>query len=422
MTVETATYLDSLTSANPGTTDQIPEGDDHIRLLKSVLKSTFPGRGGEEGRVVAKSAGFTPALTEVGVTFLTISTLTVSLPALAALPAGTGYSFVVRAGITTFTPNGSDTVNQRTKLILTPGDTCELVKYGTDWALLSYSPQQLVKENLLLNGAFDIWQRGASFPTTHSAYTADQWFTSITDVAIGRYPANGGIYGTKYLLALTPTSGTNGFTIDQPLPSYLVDKLAGKTVTLSFEAWTGSGIATIHGQLYKNSTPNTRSGGSWSSIGGITANLTTSPTRFSGSFTIPSDGSARGLLPTITGSNTPSGVAIYLSKVRLDLGSEALDSPARPERVEFALCQAWYELVDCHGQSPVAGYLIVPVYAKVAKPSTPTVALVSAGSVSDATAITLTASTNGSLYFQFAASLANGYVLNRVYSLSCELT
>lgn len=42
MTIETATYIGSLNAAYPAATDQIPEGDDHIRLLKSTIKATFP--------------------------------------------------------------------------------------------------------------------------------------------------------------------------------------------------------------------------------------------------------------------------------------------------------------------------------------------------------------------------------------------
>jgi hypothetical protein len=42
MGLETATYISELNSANPTTLDQKSQGDDHLRLLKSVLKATFP--------------------------------------------------------------------------------------------------------------------------------------------------------------------------------------------------------------------------------------------------------------------------------------------------------------------------------------------------------------------------------------------
>jgi hypothetical protein len=42
MGIETATYLDDLNASLPAGTDDRSEGDNHIRLLKSVLQNTFP--------------------------------------------------------------------------------------------------------------------------------------------------------------------------------------------------------------------------------------------------------------------------------------------------------------------------------------------------------------------------------------------
>lgn len=46
MPIETATYIKSLDQASPAGTDPIADGDDHIRLIKAVLKSTFPNLDG----------------------------------------------------------------------------------------------------------------------------------------------------------------------------------------------------------------------------------------------------------------------------------------------------------------------------------------------------------------------------------------
>lgn len=46
MGLETATYIADLVATNPiGPTDPKSQGDDHLRLLKSVLQNTFPGAG-----------------------------------------------------------------------------------------------------------------------------------------------------------------------------------------------------------------------------------------------------------------------------------------------------------------------------------------------------------------------------------------
>mgnify|MGYP003949849913 FL=1 len=45
MTVESASYINQLNSSNPSASDPLSEGDDHLRLVKSVLKTQFPNLG-----------------------------------------------------------------------------------------------------------------------------------------------------------------------------------------------------------------------------------------------------------------------------------------------------------------------------------------------------------------------------------------
>ena len=42
MTVETASYISQLNNSYPAVGDPVGEGDDHLRLIKSVLKTSFP--------------------------------------------------------------------------------------------------------------------------------------------------------------------------------------------------------------------------------------------------------------------------------------------------------------------------------------------------------------------------------------------
>ena len=46
MGLETGTYIDSLNSSNPTAGDAVGEGDDHLRLIKSTVKATFPNLSG----------------------------------------------------------------------------------------------------------------------------------------------------------------------------------------------------------------------------------------------------------------------------------------------------------------------------------------------------------------------------------------
>jgi hypothetical protein len=42
MALETGTYINSLVATNPAATDPKSQGDDHLRLIKSTILSTFP--------------------------------------------------------------------------------------------------------------------------------------------------------------------------------------------------------------------------------------------------------------------------------------------------------------------------------------------------------------------------------------------
>ena len=46
MGLETGSTISSLITSNPTSSDPVNQGDDHIRLLKSVLQAQFPGAGG----------------------------------------------------------------------------------------------------------------------------------------------------------------------------------------------------------------------------------------------------------------------------------------------------------------------------------------------------------------------------------------
>ena len=46
MTIESATYINGLNASYPGASDARTEGDDHLRLIKSTVKATFPNVSG----------------------------------------------------------------------------------------------------------------------------------------------------------------------------------------------------------------------------------------------------------------------------------------------------------------------------------------------------------------------------------------
>ena len=78
MALESATYISELDSANPPGTDPISQGDDHIRMIKAVLKNQFSGLSGTtavtaDGAEMNLMDGCTATTTELN--YLDITTL-----------------------------------------------------------------------------------------------------------------------------------------------------------------------------------------------------------------------------------------------------------------------------------------------------------------------------------------------------------
>lgn len=71
MALESGTYINSLNAANPASTDGLGQADDHIRLIKSAIKATFPNLDGAVTATVANlnnTTAIPSALTDLGIT------------------------------------------------------------------------------------------------------------------------------------------------------------------------------------------------------------------------------------------------------------------------------------------------------------------------------------------------------------------
>ena len=163
MTVEAATYISSLNPLLPAALDDVSEGDDHIRLVKSTLQSTFPNinaamtRTDEElnySQITqnSKSAAYTTVLSDAGkhifhpAADVTARIFTIDSNANVAYPVGTAITFVNQSGagvitiaITSDTMRlaGVGTTGSRT--LTAPAMATALKITSTEW-LISGSP------------------------------------------------------------------------------------------------------------------------------------------------------------------------------------------------------------------------------------------------------------------------------------------
>jgi hypothetical protein len=219
--------------------------------------------------------------------------------------------------------------------------------------------------NKIINGNFDIWQRGTS--QTSAAYgSADRWnndhsgsskTASQQAFTLGQTEVPG---NPKYYLrhVVTSVSGSGNYCLTQQKIEG-VSTLAGKTATLSFwaKADSNKNIATEFSQ-------NFATGGSPSSIvngiGVTTHSLTTSWQKFTTTVSIPSisgktlgsDGNDYFHLviwfdsgSTYSSRNNSLGQqsgTFDIAQVQLEEGPVATPFEQRPITMELSLCQRYY--------------------------------------------------------------------------------
>lgn len=111
MALESATFLASLVAANPASSDAASVGDDHLRLIKSVLLNTFPNLAGEVSATHNQLNAYVPT---GGVIMWTGSTA--SIPSGWGLADGSSYAKLDGSG-TLISPD------LRNRFIVGAGDT-----------------------------------------------------------------------------------------------------------------------------------------------------------------------------------------------------------------------------------------------------------------------------------------------------------
>lgn len=103
MGLETGTYINSLVSTNPLGSDQKSQGDDHIRLLKSTIKATFPNITGAMTATHTELNlldGATVSTAEIN--YLDITTLGTGAASKAVVPDGSGNYTWPAGGVFTY--------------------------------------------------------------------------------------------------------------------------------------------------------------------------------------------------------------------------------------------------------------------------------------------------------------------------------
>lgn len=93
MTIEVATYINDLQPVNPTSTDQVSQGDDHLRLIKQVLQNSFTGSTRAFNIPTARTIGASVTLLKsdgAGMVYVNTaaSAISLTMPTLTAADAG----------------------------------------------------------------------------------------------------------------------------------------------------------------------------------------------------------------------------------------------------------------------------------------------------------------------------------------------
>jgi microcystin-dependent protein len=128
MGLEAATFVADLVTTNPvGATDAKSQGDDHLRLIKSVLQSTFPNFAGAFNRVQTKAGNYNAAATDNA--SLLMFSAAGNLQLLAAATAGNRWSVHAYAELADITviPNGAELINEVNANLVIARGSCAVI-------------------------------------------------------------------------------------------------------------------------------------------------------------------------------------------------------------------------------------------------------------------------------------------------------
>jgi len=255
-------------------------------------------------------------------------------------------AIIAPAGTTAERPGGSE------KYMRYNSDLSDFEGYnGTSWSTLSgsmlasdinYNIGSLGFRNKIINGNFDIWQRGESF--TASDYTADRWVVSIAGACTLTKETTDLPSGSTSVLKWTSVGATSYAQIRQWLETDIVRKLRGKVITVSALVKGGGGYVgqALFESYYSTSTD--MQGPTFVTqvpAGNLVGGITTEWSKLTQTLTVPMDavGVYIGLIPANTQT---SGAFCEIAQFQLEEGSVATPFEQRLCGLELELCRRYY--------------------------------------------------------------------------------
>ena len=268
---------------------------------------------------------------------------------------------------------------------------------STGLAWKSYGAQVVAGKNAVINGGFDIWQRGTSISTlANNTYCADRWTGGGGGAAMTVSRQDTGdttnLPNIQYAARVqrdNTNANTNNRQFVQTIETANSIVFAGKTVTVSFYARAGANFSAASNLLKVNAVTGTGTDQSaWTGFTGSTTALDTSVTltttwqRFSATTSFASTAKEIYLNFFFTPTGTAGAADFFeITGVQLEVGSVATPFSRAGGTIqgELAACQRYYERITSEaaygligtGKSNTPGNLQIFLPFKVTKRITP---------------------------------------------------
>jgi hypothetical protein len=227
--------------------------------------------------------------------------------------------------------------------------------------LLGQSVVSAAGKNCLINGGFDVWQRGTSAATAGGSYvSADRWwvYTASGSATFGQetttIPAN-----SRYAAKITSTGAGTSIFVAQAIETANVLLYAGKNLTFSGQVAASTSVPLTIQVQYSTSVDNAVNG-TWTTItptsGGTVTPTSTTYVSFTAVYAIPSTAKSMriGIYHTGTVAN---GVVTYIGNLQAEVGSTATTFSRGGGTIqgELAACQRYYYLANADNPTGVLG-------------------------------------------------------------------
>lgn len=220
-------------------------------------------------------------------------------------------------------------------------------------------PAQVYRKNFLINGNFDIWQRGASGLVSSQAtqgvgYSADRWLVVVPAGCVaawsqGALTVGKGYNGARWGVSVSFTGESAGASVRQRIENVETGSNRTLTISLYMSSTVNQNYSIILRQVFGI-------GGSADVAVAKDIAVTGSDKKFVVSFDLPSIGGkikgSNDYLELVIASKASTAHTINIASAQLEIGAVATEFEVRPQGAELALCQRYFEKTFSQGVAP----------------------------------------------------------------------